>query len=87
MRAPGDVTSSDLSNPNDLFCAFADITTQLNNTTSSWGLTLAHQFHAALPIKYRNNIEANNAKRYQLPDPATLVTKAKQLSALRNFVG
>jgi hypothetical protein len=82
MRAPGDLTSSDPSNPDDLFQDFADIATQVNDNTSSWGLTLAHQFHAALPIEYRNNIEANDANHYQLPDPATSTTKAKQLAAL-----
>ena len=49
MRTPGDPASSNPSNPDDLFRAFADLATQLNETTSSWGLTLAHQFHAALP--------------------------------------
>ena len=63
MRAPGDPKSTDPSNPDDLFHAFADIATQLNDTTSSWGLTLAHQFHAALPMEYRDNIEANDANR------------------------
>jgi hypothetical protein len=85
MRAPGDSTSLYPSNPNRLFQAFADITTQLNNTTSSWGLTLAHQFHAALPIEYCEDIKANDVNRYQFPDPATLTTKAKQLAALRTL--
>jgi hypothetical protein len=85
MRTPGDLTSSNPSNPDDLFRAFADIATQLNETTSSWGITLAHQFHAALPTEYREDIEANDVNRYQLPDPAMLTTKAKQLDALRKL--
>jgi hypothetical protein len=85
IRSPSDPVSSGPSNPANLFHAFADITTQLNDTTSSWGLTLAHQFHAALPIKYREDIEANDVNCYQLPNPATLTTKAKQLAALRTL--
>ena len=65
-----------------MFQAFADNATQLNDTTSSWGLTLAHQFHAALPPEYQEDIEANDVNHYKIPDPATLVTKAKQLETL-----
>jgi hypothetical protein len=74
MRALGDTTSSSPSNPDDLFQAFADIATQLSDTTLSWGLTLAHQFHAALRIEYRDDIEANDTNHYKLPDPASPVT-------------
>lgn len=86
MRATGDTPSpSDLSNPDDLYHAFSAIAVQLNDTPSSWGLTLAHQFHAALPVEYREDIEANDANGYQLPDPATLGTKDKQFDAIRKL--
>lgn len=51
---------NELSNPDDLFNSFLDLATQLNDDTSSWGLTLAHQFHSSLPLEYTEDIESND---------------------------
>jgi hypothetical protein len=50
---------------------------------SSWGLTLAHQYHSALSDDVKQRLARD--KQYTLPDPALLSTKVSQLSALRTL--
>jgi hypothetical protein len=68
--------------PNDLFLEFMNLALGLPTTVASWGLTLAHQFHAALPEDCRKIIESS--RDYTMPDASLLTTKSAQLDALRS---
>ena len=69
--------------PSVLFNGFLTLTSQLPPETSSWGMSLAHQYYSALTPECRKEIEISSD--YKLPDPATLQTKNLQLSALRTI--
>jgi hypothetical protein len=69
--------------PDQLFEAYVSLVPMLPNNISSWGLTLAHQYHSALSEDVKQRLARD--KSYFLPDPAMLPTKITQLSALRTL--
>jgi hypothetical protein len=69
--------------PDQLFESYVALVPMLPIAVSSWGLTLAHQYHSALSDDVKQRLARD--KQYTLPDPALLSTKVSQLSALRTL--
>ena len=67
--------------PDELFEQYIFHSQLLPDNPASWGLTLAHQFHASLSDDCKSSL----AHSYTLPDPAGLNTKSLQLLALRTL--
>ena len=81
------MTSNDkaqgITTTEELFSAFLRIATLLPNQAKTWGICIAHQYLAALTDECRSDMEDQHG--FQLPDPSELLTKATQLSALRDM--
>jgi hypothetical protein len=69
--------------PDQLYEAYVSLVPMLPDDVSSWGLTLAHQYHSALTDEVKQRLARD--KEFRLPDPAVLPTRASQVSALRTL--
>jgi hypothetical protein len=69
--------------PDQLYESYVSMVPMLPAAVSSWGLTLAHQYHSALSEDVKQRLVRD--KEYTLPDPASLLTKVSQLAALRKL--
>ena len=61
------------SAPDELFHHFSNLAALLPEATSSWGITLAHQYHSALSEDLHDSLDYDDS--YILPDAAELTTK------------
>ena len=78
-----DGKTHEITSTEELFDSFLRIATLLPNEAKTWGICIAHVYLAALTEDCRSNME--DQLDFELPNPADLVTKATQLSALRDM--